>query len=805
MQQRKLIALDTETFLISAGNPCPRVVCFSYAGEDGVPGLMLRDEGIAFMHMLLDEDWDIVGQNVRFDLCCLCNHDGSLFPKIVQALEEGRIHDIGIRDMLFYLSTQGLFSEAELQASGQLGKRKVLNFALDDMVKRRFRVNISEAKSKTKSKLSRTGEETQTVVGDKTAWRLRYSELDGVPLDQWPEEARKYAAEDAMWTMRIFKNQGPPDGIVNADMQAISSFWLNLMSIYGVRTDPDYVIALDSRLQKEFRVQNALLAEAGLVKLKKVPSKDQAQKGEWVYARDMRQLRRRVALAYGGERALHDLESIFRNQDLQRTLKQDRAKALKKHLSALKKAGLPLDTPFPEPASVAPHDLDAEDDSDGEDTGVVKVVNGVPMTDKGQIATDRDTLQKLVHPKALEQAKEAFLADVSDDIDVKVPSIHPYCDAVADIYGLDKGVFYNELILHEVGERSGVEKLLGTFVPVLLQGTRVPINPRWNTLVATGRTSASRPNLQQLPRKGGVRECFIPRPGHWFIGADYSFVELCTLAEFCYWKFGFSKLGDAINAGMDPHLLFASNLMGITYQEAEALQAAGDETIAEMRQASKCADFGYPGGLGAESFREYAKATYGVVLTAQRAAELKIMFYQLWPEVKLYHRYISSLSNTSHEFAITQLYSNRVRAGCVYTAGANSFFQGLAADGAKLAGWMLMREMYLPEPYKITRPERLLPFVKMAVDVLHVPGPSPLYGSRTTVFAHDEFIAESEQEKAPEAADRMSKVMVECMQIYTPHVKIRSEAVIMRRWLKGAKPVRDASGRLQPWEPKKKK
>lgn len=38
----------------------------------------------------------------------------------------------------------------------------------------------------------------------------------------------------------------------------------------------------------------------------------------------------------------------------------------------------------------------------------------------------------------------------------------------------------------------------------------------------TGRFSSKNPNMQQVPRKGGYRECFIPDEGYVFIGVDYS-------------------------------------------------------------------------------------------------------------------------------------------------------------------------------------------------------------------------------------------------------------------------------------------
>jgi DNA polymerase-1 len=290
-----------------------------------------------------------------------------------------------------------------------------------------------------------------------------------------------------------------------------------------------------------------------------------------------------------------------------------------------------------------------------------------------------------------------------------------------------------------------------------------------------------------------------------FIGADYSFVELCTLAQVCYELIGFSKLGDAINAGLDPHLDFAASILGITYAEAERRYAADDPQLIEMRQASKAANFGYPGGLGADSFREYARATYKVVLSKSEAEKLRAQFYTKWPEVGHFHKGIGKMSDRSHEFTIEQLYSKRKRAGCTFTSGANSFFQGLAADGAKLAGWEIMKECYLENPHDMPRPERVIGPIREAAERLRLRGPSPLYGSRPVVFAHDEVIAESREDEAPEAADRMAKVMIECMQIYTPRVKIRSEAVITRRWLKGAKPVRDVNGRLMVFEPKAKK
>lgn len=66
-------------------------------------------------------------------------------------------------------------------------------------------------------------------------------------------------------------------------------------------------------------------------------------------------------------------------------------------------------------------------------------------------------------------------------------------------------------LLEEYGEAGANEKLLSTYVDVLTQGTTRPICPDANSFVATQRTSYRRPNLQQLPRAGRIRYCFVPR------------------------------------------------------------------------------------------------------------------------------------------------------------------------------------------------------------------------------------------------------------------------------------------------------
>lgn len=63
------------------------------------------------------------------------------------------------------------------------------------------------------------------------------------------------------------------------------------------------------------------------------------------------------------------------------------------------------------------------------------------------------------------------------------------------------------------------------------QGDTPRVRPTVYTLgTDTGRMSCVRPNLQQLPRQGGVRACITADPGHVLVSADFSGVEVRVMA-----------------------------------------------------------------------------------------------------------------------------------------------------------------------------------------------------------------------------------------------------------------------------------
>lgn len=326
--------------------------------------------------------------------------------------------------------------------------------------------------------------------------------------------------------------------------------------------------------------------------------------------------------------------------------------------------------------------------------------------------------------------------------------------------------------LEALGAASAVEKLLTTYVPLLKKGTEAPINARFNVLVNSGRTSCGEPNLQNLPRAPGVRECFVPRPGHLFVSADFDTLELRALAQVCLVLFGKSKMAEAIAEGKDLHLDVAAQLLGTTYADAEARKKSVE--VKEARQFAKVANFGLPGGLGITTLREFARTSYGVDMSEAAARRLKDTWLRTWPEMVQYFAYVSRLVGEG-EATIKSFGNGMLRGGAGYCDTANHFFQNLAAQGAKDALFYIAWECYVPLG-------------------------TPLHGCRPWNFVHDEYLLEVPEATAHEASARLVEVAAARMATRITQVPITLSPALMPRWLKGAEPVY-VDGRLVPWSP----
>lgn len=319
-----------------------------------------------------------------------------------------------------------------------------------------------------------------------------------------------------------------------------------------------------------------------------------------------------------------------------------------------------------------------------------------------------------------------------------------------------------------------IGKIRSTYAPILRHGTRWPVTPSYNTPIETYRSSCARPNLQNQPRKGGMRDCFVPRVGWWFVFCDYDTLEMRTLAQACLDLpgVGFSDLAVALRLGLDPHVELASVLLDMSSQEAQDRYRDGDPDVENSRQFAKIGNYGLGGGMGPPAFIDYARG-YGIDVPVPKAYRIHGAYRERWSEMPFYFQHCSELAGEDGGTVVFPR-SGLIRGHVRYTAICNGFFQHPAAMGAKAALRRAARECYLDPS-------------------------SPLYGCRIWYFGHDEVGMEvpADVRRASAAAGRLRDVMVEEMQPWCPDVPIRASEVACRRWLKGAKAVRQG-GLLVP-------
>ncbi len=329
-------------------------------------------------------------------------------------------------------------------------------------------------------------------------------------------------------------------------------------------------------------------------------------------------------------------------------------------------------------------------------------------------------------------------------------------------------------VLEKYSELSSLRKTLSTDVPLLNDAVLTPLKVRYESLLSTGRTSST-PNVQNLPTEEGVRECFRPRPGHIYAVSDYSQFELRTWSQVCLAVLGQSRMAEMLRAGLDCHVEIARRILDIPYDEAFAdYRRDPHGHVYKPRQAGKAGNFGFPGGLGAKSWRHYARKNYSVDVTEDKAFEIRGYWEEAWPESQPYFDWVNSQVDAPFPL-IKQLYSNRYRGDVSFTEAANGMFQSLAADAAKAAGFLVAKACYVETD-------------------------SPLFGCRPVNFVHDEFVVEvSDDERAHDAAVELARLMVVGAEPFLPDVPPVAEPFLCRKWSKSAKPVW-VDGRLVPWD-----
>jgi DNA polymerase-1 len=261
------------------------------------------------------------------------------------------------------------------------------------------------------------------------------------------------------------------------------------------------------------------------------------------------------------------------------------------------------------------------------------------------------------------------------------------------------------------------------------------IYPSWNQLGnVAGRTSCSKPNLQQVPRDPRYRGCFRAPTGRLLVKADYSQLQMRIAAKVA----GERKMLDAYQCGHDLHTLTARQITG-----------KADVTKAD-RQLAKAVNFGLLFGLGAKGLRAYAKSNYGLELTEDDARRYRAAFFQSYPGLAAWHR----REGQSRQKECRTLAGRRrlLDDKTPYTHRLNSPVQGTEADGMKLALALLWERR------------------------ADCPGAFPV------LAVHDEIVIEADAGQADAATEWLKKGMVDAMAPLVAPVPVEVEVKVSRTW-----------------------
>ena len=300
-----------------------------------------------------------------------------------------------------------------------------------------------------------------------------------------------------------------------------------------------------------------------------------------------------------------------------------------------------------------------------------------------------------------------------------------------------------------------------TAARTLLDGIDLPLQTRFNACMETYRTSSSMPGgdlvgvqMQNPWRVGGFREAFCPDPHapeeEVFIGSDYAMAELYSLAALCRRMFGYSVMGDALERGLDIHLVTAAACIGVTYDEILV-----HPRKKELRQMAKALNFGLPGGLGARKMCDYGRVGYGVIKSEDEWRQLIAKWKRLYHEVD---RYLDVIGRQGYPWRVVHPITGFVRGGCGFTDGANTGFQSLTAYYAKTAVFRVARARWNPE--------------------------SPLYGFKIWNFVHDEILCRGPASRAHAAAAELARVMCEAADEVLGGLHMKSDPWVSDTWSK---------------------
>lgn len=851
-----LLAIDTETRLIGKGQVTPPIICAQFATlEDDGPFAWIAEKASPdFKEQIIDafsdESLTLIFQNAAFDLTVIAKAFPETMPLIWKALDEERVRDTMIREMLFNLTATGDIDNIELNGVVQRAE-----YSLAALTKKYLGIDRSADKE-----------------GEGTV-RTNYEMLEDALLADWPDEFVTYAENDPKDTLLVFLEQGKAgqdlqerigyDPFVTESFRIRAHFALQLMTEHGNLLDGERVLDVAkefdelyndpklvqplvlSHFIEEFAKSNdrpvteKLIAEA-IAAFEDLPAKQQKTWiGTGIVIPAVPPVPYKSGVKDHKESCIYhpnNPEYVGKNgKDCGCPVKKKNAqpekgsnKALHRYMWNAAKRNDSLEIWAGDSLKKKLKEEGVFDDY-VEDGRVINIqaVGADDLPDKWLLCADEEWL--------------ATFASIDPILDI-LKTRRKYQKIITSYL---PGLFWAEGELNCPATLDGETDRLAGKVPADV------VHSCFRPLKRTGRTSsyankrgAGKNAIYTYPSMNGqqvdprIRPCIVPRPGYKLFSIDYSAMELGTAAQKCKELFGFSVLGDTINAGRDVHSYlgmhiaqeldpwFAEIVEGLEplemydffmeMKKCEDLNASpsfdhvwkdmgkeGHPTFADYfahyRKFAKPTGLGYPGGLGPKTFVAYAKATYGVSVDLETAYKLREIWKTAFPEMALYLEFVSNrcfdpnFGAEMKEDEDGKKYKKQYycydtplgmhRAKTDFCACANGqALQSSSAEGALLAVSESMREIRSGEESILADDEDGTPNV------------------RPTIFIHDEIFGEiRDDEYLTARIERMQEIMKSCMECITPDVRAGTEACIMNRWSKKAFPYY-VDGELRPYE-----
>ena len=741
-----LITFDLETFLIGPGQASPPAVCGSFATETGA-WLVSADVAFSRLAALIQTDPTILvgGANLAFDFAVTMADRPDLIPLVFDLydrsgkLGEGGVFDLCIAQALNDIAQGRLLQDLDgtplrsMKSDGTFGKR-TNRYSLANVL--RLLTGRIDAKAN-------------------DHYRLRYGTLAGIPIEQWPPEARQYPVDDAHNSLDCVKVQHSraalPHGaesrffgcgevwqfIPTKDPatakrfgwthqihQARAALAMQLAATWGLRTDPVAVAELSRVAKAEYDSTIELLNQHGLAK----------QDGEEL-KKDSAAVKARVAIAYGTDPlSVCPVCNGSKKVPSPKTKKPIQCKAC----SA---------------------------------TGL-EIGPAVPRTPADGIKADRMTLEESADP-VLESLADADAKTWQTYVPfLQRATQHPETidfNAVLEtgraswgiLQTLPKKPGVRECVIPERGHKfvsvdySALE--FATFGQVALWVVG------YSKIVEVLNTGKDPHSILGARMIGRTYEEFIA-----------GLADPKTKDTFKSYRFG-TKAGNFGFGGLMGPVRFAQ-----TQRRQKPFPYLDGRPAFH---GSLCRILGREVERGCNTDQIFTWAKRPIAPTCRQcvevALELKNGWLGTWEEAQPYFDWITSLPGVDDGHGlIVSPGSGWLRGELNASEAANHPFQHLASMGAKRALWNVTKEMY----------DRRLD--------------SPLFGSRVLVFAHDEIVAQVPDALAHEASHRLADVMIASMREFVPDVLIKAEPALMDRWYKKAEPVYDSKGRLIPWQPK---